>query len=472
LSDTTDVIVLGVGTSGEDVALRLMDAGLEVVGIEPNLIGGECPFWACIPSKWLLRTAQLLQEARRADGLVGHVQVEPDWSLVAADLRAEVTGDWTDGSGVARFEARGGRHVRGYGRLVARDTVEVDGEMITARRGIVIATGSRPAIPPIPGIDDIGYWTTHDAIQVEELPGSLMILGGGAVGCELGQVFARFGVDVTIVEGQDRLLPGEEPEASLAIANALEAEGVTLHLGRMVQSLHRRGSQAVATLGDGTEVFSERVLVATGRRATVPEIAVDGIDTSAGVIAVDERLRATEGVWAMGDVTGKGMLTHVAMYQASKIVADILGQDPAPADYRAMPRATFTDPEVGSVGLTEGAAREEGRNVSVVVKQLPATFRGWLHRTGNAGLLKLVVDTDGGVLVGATAVGPRGGEMLGLFTTAIRSNVPVRELVDMIYPFPTFVGGIGEALGAYGRGLVTVLDPGSAPMFTDDTSWP
>jgi pyruvate/2-oxoglutarate dehydrogenase complex dihydrolipoamide dehydrogenase (E3) component len=469
MSDTPDVIVLGVGTSGEDVALRLMDAGLQVVGIEPNLIGGECPFWACLPSKWLLRTAQLLQEARRADGLVGRVQVEPDWSLVAAGLRAEVTGDWTDGSGVARFEARGGRHVRGYGRIVARDAVEVDGEVITARRGIVIATGSRPAIPPIPGIDEIGYWSTHDAIQTEELPESLMILGGGAVGCELGQVFARFGVDVTIVEGQDRLLPGEEPEASLAIASALEAEGITVRVGSLVQSLGRHGPQAVATLGDGTEVRSEHVLVAAGRRATVPEVSsdVDGIDTSAGVVAVDDRLRATEGVWAMGDVTGKGMLTHVALYQASIVVADILGQDPPPADYRAMPRATFTDPEVGSVGLTEAAAREESRNVTVVVKQLPATFRGWLHRTGNQGLLKLVVDTDLGVLVGATAVGPRGGEMLGLFTTAIRSNVPVRELVDMIYPFPTFVSGIGEALGAYGRGVVRVLDPATPPMFTD-----
>lgn len=469
MAHATDVTVLGVGTSGEDVALRLMDAGLQVVGIEPNLIGGECPFWACLPSKWLLRTAQLLQEARRADGLVGRVDVVPDWSLVAAGLRAEVTGDWTDGSGVARFEARGGRHVRGHGKIVARDAVEVDGEVITARRGIVIATGSRPAIPPIDGIDDIGYWTTHDAIQVEELPESLMILGGGAVGCELGQVFARFGVRVAIVEGQDRLLPGEEPEASLAVAAALAAEGVTIHVGRPIRALARPGSDAVATLGDGTEVSAEQVLVATGRRATVPEISpdVDGIDTSAGVVAVDERLRAAEGVWAMGDVTGKGMLTHVALYQASIVVADILGQDPPPADYRALPRATFTDPEVGSVGLTEAAARQQGINVAVVVKQLPATFRGWVHRTGNTGLLKLVVDTDRGVLVGATAVGPRGGEMLGLFTTAIRSNVPVRELVDMIYPFPTFVSGIGEALGAYGRGIVRVLDPETTPMFTD-----
>jgi pyruvate/2-oxoglutarate dehydrogenase complex dihydrolipoamide dehydrogenase (E3) component len=469
MAEDADVVVVGLGTSGEDVALRLLGAGLDVVGIEPHLVGGECPYWACLPTKSLIRSAGLLQEARRADGLVGRVTVTPDWSVVAARLRAEITGGWDDSTAVTRFESRGGRFVRGFGRVVGPRTVAVGDRTFVARRGVVLATGSRQTIPPIPGLEKTGYWTTHDAVAAEVLPRSLIVLGGGAVGCELGQVFARFGVDVTIVEAADRLLPAEEPVASEALMAAFADEGITVRSGVSVVSTRTADGSVAVTLADGTELTGERLLVATGRTANLPEGDLDatGLDVSTGYVAVDERLRAADGVWAMGDVTGKGMTTHVALYQGSIVVTDILGHEPRPADYRAVPRVCFTDPEVASVGLTEAAARDAGLDVDIAVKQVPATFRGWLHRTGNGGLFKLVVDRTAGTLVGATAVGPHAAEVLGMLSTAVHGRVPVADLVHMIYPFPTFFGGVGEALGAYGRGLVTVLDPATPPMFVD-----
>lgn len=469
MSDSADVIVVGVGTCGEDAALRLMAAGLDVIGIEARLVGGECAYWACLPTKAMIRSANLLQEARRANGAIGRVDVDPDWSLVADRVRTDVTGNWDDSTAVARFEEKGGRLVRGRATLTGSRSVLVNGSVYEARTGIIIATGSSPAIPPIPGLADVDYWTTHDAVSTEELPGSLIVLGGGAVGCELGQVFARFGVDVTIIEGADRLLPGEEPEASKAITEAFSREGVTVLTGVRAASVGNGTGAVTVSLDDGRELRGERLLVATGRRVELGQLGLEaaGIDGSGRFIPVDDRLRAGDGIWAIGDVTGKGMLTQVALYQGAIAVADLLGHDPTPADYRVLPRATFTDPEVGSVGLTEDQARTAGLEVDVVVKDLQATFRGWLHHTGNTGIIKIVADRSAGVLVGATAVGPHGSEVLGMLAVAVRTGARLDDLVDMIYAFPTFFGGVGEALGAYGRGLTRVLDPGSTPMFDD-----
>lgn len=469
MDEVADVIVLGLGTCGEDAALRLLGAGLEVIGVEPNLIGGECAYWACIPSKTMIRSANLLQEARRADGLVGRVSVEPDWSLLAARIRSEVTGDWDDSYAVARFEGKGGRLVRGYGRLAGPGLVEVGDDRYRARRGIVLATGSRPMIPPIPGIDAVDYWTTHDAIAVEDLPGSLAILGGGAVGCELGQVFARYGVDVTVVEARERLLPGEEPEASDVVMEALRSDGVTIRCGERVSSVAGADGGVVLALESGSSIRADRLLVAAGRAVDLDGLGLEsaGIDTSTGFAGIDDRMRAADGVWAIGDVTGRGLFTHVAVYQATIAVEDILGSAPPAADYSALPRGTFTDPEVGAVGLSEAEARARGFDVAVVVKAVPATFRGWMHRPGNEGIIKLVVDRAAGTLVGATVVGPRGADVLGMAALAIRSQVPIGDLVNMIYAFPTFWGGVGEALGAYGRGIGRVLDPDTSPMFDD-----
>jgi len=456
-----DVIVLGVGTSGEDLALRLASSGFDVIGVTDELVGGECAYWACIPSKMMTRAANLLAEARRADGIAAHTSVTPDWSPVAARVREEAAGGWDDSAAQARFEARGGRLVRGRGRLTGSRTVTVGDTTITARRGVVIATGSKPVVPPIPGLADVAYWTTHDAIQTSELPGSLVVLGGGAVGCELGQVFARYGVDVTIVEGADRLLPLEEPEASAAVGEALASDGVRQHTGSRAEQVAEAGGHVGVTLSDGSTVEGDRLLVATGRAPVLDDVglAAAGIDGSSGVIPVDDRLRAADGVWAMGDVTGVAMFTHVALAQARVIGADIAGEDPPGIEYHAIPRVTFTDPEVGAVGLSESEARAAGLDVAVTVKPVPATFRGWLHGPGSAGLVKLVADRGAGVLVGATAVGPAGGEVVGILSLAVHARIPLEQLRSMIYAFPTFHGAVGEAVGAYALGLQDVLDP-------------
>lgn len=454
------MIVVGVGTCGEDLSLRLLAAGLDVVGVEAALVGGECAYWACLPSKRMIRMANLVAEARRADGRAGSTRVIPDWGLVASQIRSEVTGGWDDSTAARRYLDRGGRLVRGTARLTGPRTVTVGDESITARRGIVIATGSRPAVPPVPGLAETEVWTTHDVMRAETLPESLIVMGGGAVGCELGQVLARFGVEVTIVEAGNRLLASEEPEASAAIRVALEEEGVAVH----TDCSARRVEQTEGTFS--VDVGQERLtaaglLAATGRRVELRGLGLEtaGIDAEGPFLHVDERMRVREGVWGMGDVTGKGMLTHVALYQAAVVAGDILDEDPPPARYDAVPRAVFTDPEVGAVGLTEAQAEAAGIDVVTVVKRIPDTFRGWLHAVGNAGLVKLVVDRGAGVLVGATVVGPHAAELLGFLGLAVHARVPVAELRTMIYAFPTFYGGVGEALGAYGRGLTSVLDP-------------
>jgi pyruvate/2-oxoglutarate dehydrogenase complex dihydrolipoamide dehydrogenase (E3) component len=455
-----DVVVLGVGTCGEDLSLRLLGAGLDVVGIEAALVGGECAYWACIPSKIMIRAARAVQEARRVEGMAGQVEVKPDWSPVAERIRLEATGGWDDSFATQRYESRGGRLVHGHGRLTGPHTVTVGGESFTARRGIVIATGSQPVIPPIPGLAEVDYWTTHDLIAAAKLPDSLVVLGGGAVGCESGQTLSRFGVEVTVVEAENRLLPAEEPEASAELETAFAAEGIHVQTGSAVQRVESRKGSIVASLEDGTEVKGQRLLVATGRSVDLGTLGLDaaGMDGTASFIQVDEHMRAADGIWAMGDVTGKAMFTHMALHQSAIVAADILGEEHAPARYDAVPRATFTDPQVGAVGLTESDALAAGLDVVVAVKQLGATFRGWIDAAGS-GVIKLIAERKTGALVGATAVGPQGGEMLGFLTLAVHARLPLPELRSMIYAYPTFYGSIGEAIGAYGRGLSTVIDP-------------
>jgi pyruvate/2-oxoglutarate dehydrogenase complex dihydrolipoamide dehydrogenase (E3) component len=455
-----DVIVLGVGTCGEDLSLRLLGAGLSVLGIEASLVGGECAYWACLPSKAIIRAANLLQEARRVAGKSGEVDVTPDWHVVADRVRTEVAGGWDDSGAVKRYTDRGGRLVHGRGKLTGPRSVTVGDETYTARRAIVIATGSRPFIPPIPGLADVAYWTTHDVIQAEPLPKSLVVLGGGAVGCELSQALARFGVDVTIVEAAGRLMAAEEPEASQVVEAAFAAEGIDARTRVAAERVAMRDGAISLQLNSGEEVSAEGLLVATGRTVGLSGVGLEtaGIDATERFLPVDERMRAADGVYAMGDVTGKAMFTHVALYQSALIAAEILGEDRPPARYDAVPRVTFTDPEVGAVGLTETQAAEAGIDAAVVVKQTPATFRGWLHGAQH-GVIKLVMDCSTATLVGATVAGPHGGDTLSMLSLAVHARIPLTDLRSMIYAFPTFHGGIGEAIGAYGRGLVTVLDP-------------
>jgi pyruvate/2-oxoglutarate dehydrogenase complex dihydrolipoamide dehydrogenase (E3) component len=451
-----DVVVIGMGPGGEDVAGRLADAGLDVVGVDRALLGGECPYWGCVPSKMMIRAADLLAEARRVPGMAGGATVAPDWAPVARRIREEATDDWNDQAAVKRFEEeRGGRFIRGEGRIVAPGQVAIGDQLIEARRAIVVATGTSPVVPPIDGLDKVPYWTNHHAIEAATLPRSLVVLGGGAIGAELAQVFARFGVEVTVVEALDRLVANEEPEAGDLLAEVFEREGIGVRVGTKVLEVRPSddsdgggsGSVVVVT-EDGDLVEAAKLLVATGRRTDLAAVGLGavGVDEDQRWVPVDDRLRVTDGVWAVGDITGKGAFTHIAMYQSPIVVADILGDDHPPADYRALPRVTFTDPEIGATGLTEAQARDKGITVRVGRAKVPDTARGWIHKVGNDGLFKLVEDADRGVLVGATSAGPNGGEVLGLLTLAVHAQVPTNTLRHMIYAYPTFHRGISDAL--------------------------
>ncbi|MGA3352665.1 MAG: NAD(P)/FAD-dependent oxidoreductase [Acidimicrobiales bacterium] len=438
--ERADVIVLGMGPGGEHVAGRLAEEGLDVVGIEGRLLGGECPYWGCVPSKMMLRAAGLLADARRVPGIAGSTTVSADWSQVARRIRTEATDDWDDRVAVERFESKGGRFVRGYGRLTGPGRISVGERELEATRGIVINTGTHPWAPPIPGLAETAYWTNREAIEATEVPSSLVVLGGGAIGVELGQVFARFGSDVSIVEVGPHLLPLEEPEAGRLLTEVLGSEGMRILTGAEVSSVHDSGAGIALELATGESLRAERLLVATGRRVDLEAIGVGavGLDEKGRSIPVDDRCRAAPGLWAIGDITGEGAFTHVSMYQAEIVLADILGRPGAPADYRALPRVTFTDPEIGSVGLSETQARSAGLDVRTGYTDLPSSARGWIQKVDNAGFIKLVEDADRGVLVGATSAGPCGGEVLSMLTLAVHASVPTPVLSTMIYAYPTF----------------------------------
>jgi pyruvate/2-oxoglutarate dehydrogenase complex dihydrolipoamide dehydrogenase (E3) component len=448
MAQQVDVVVVGMGVGGEAVAGRLAETGLSVVGIENRLVGGECPYWGCVPTKMMIRAANLLAEARRIEGMAGHAEVTPDWAPVAARIREEATDDWNDQVAVDRFTSKGGTFIRGRGRLVGQNLVEVDGESIQARRGVVLATGTVPVVPPIDGLEQTPFWTNRDAVEAKSLPTTLLILGGGSIGLEVAQAYARFGVEVTVVEASDRLLPAEEPEASALVEKALAADGITIRTGARATAVRHDGEQFTVTVGSGGELRAEKFLVAVGRRAELGALGLEsvGLDPAGRAIKVDEHMRAGDGLWAVGDVTGHGAFTHVAMYQSAIAARDILGEAGPPADYRALPRVTFTDPEVGTVGMTEADARAKGVQTKVGVAQVPSSARGWIHKTGNEGFIKLVADTEHGVLVGATSAGPLGGEVLSALAVAVHARVPVGALRHMIYAYPTFHRGIEDAL--------------------------
>jgi len=447
MAEQVDVVVVGLGPGGEDVAGRLAEAGLEVVGIEQRLVGGECPYFACVPTKMMVRAADLLAEGRRIPGMAGSATVQPDWAPVARRIRAEATDDWNDKVAVDRFVGKGGRFVRGSGRLVGPGKVAVGDQEFEARRGVVLATGTEPAVPPIPGLAGTPYWTNREAVQATAAPESLLLIGGGAVGVEFAQVFARFGASVTVIEALDRLVAVEEPEASALIARVFAAEGITVRTGAAAREVRHDGSRFTVML-DGGDVTGDQLLVATGRRVDLAALGVDsvGLDAAAPAVVVDDRLRAGPGLWALGDLTGKGAFTHVAMYHAGIIVRDILGENGPPADYRALPRVTFTDPEIGTVGKTEAAARQAGIRVRTGHTELPSSARGWIHKAGNDGFIKLVEDADRGVLIGATSAGPAGGEVMAALAVAVHGEVPVERLRHMIYAYPTFHRAIEAAL--------------------------
>lgn len=448
MAERVDAVVLGMGVGGEEVAECLAENGLKVVGIESNLVGGECPYYGCVPTKMMIRADDMLAEGRRIPGFAGTSTVTPGWDPVAKRIRTEATDNWDDRVAVERFEKKGGHFMRGTGKLIGPGKVAVNGSVVEASRAVVIATGTSPAVPPIPGLSEVNYWTNREAVQVERLPRSLVILGGGAVGLELSQVFARFGAKVTIIEGMDRVLAMEEPEASAVLAEVLRGNGIDLCLNARAQSVEQHGDATTVNLADGRRVTADKLLVATGRRSNLKDIGLEtvGLDPSARFVDVDDHLRAGERLWAVGDITPFGGFTHVAIYQADIAINDIMGNQPPAADYRAKPRVTFTDPEVGAAGLTEAQARQQGIKVRVGIQKASVTSRGWIHGPGNDGLIKVVEDVERGVLVGATTMGPRGGDILGIFELAIKLRTPVDELRHLMYAYPTFYRGVGEAV--------------------------
>ena len=450
MSERADVIVVGMGPGGEDAAERLAEAGLDVVGVEAGWSGGECPYWGCVPSKMMIRAANLLAEARRVPGMAGTATVRPDWAPVARRIRDEATDNWDDKVAVKRFEDKGGRFVRGWGRLEGPKRVVV-GE--TGHRGRT-GGGHRhrdagPRYPRSAGLAGTPYWTNRQAIEGEEVPESLTVLGGGAVGVELAQVFPA-SVPRSRLEAGRQLVGPEEPEAGSLLAEVFGSEGIDVRTGVEIESVHHDGHRFAVSLGAGEPIVADRLLVATGRRPDLAQLnaASIGLVQSARALPVDDHMRVAgvDGVWALGDAVGHGAFTHVSMYQADIVVNDILGHLVVPADYRAVPRVTFTDPEIGSVGMSERDARRAGIEVRVGSAPLPESTRGWIHKVGNRGFIKLVEDSERGVLVGATSVGPTGGEVLGLLTLAVHAAVPTTDLRHMIYAYPTFHRAVETAV--------------------------
>ena len=449
MADDVDVIVIGAGPPGENAAGRAVDRGLSVAIVEERLVGGECTFYGCVPSKTLLRPGDVLAAARRVPGAAEAITGEIDVAAALAQ-RDYMTSSWDDEvSQTPWLDSKGIELVRGRGRLAGERRVEVETDAgtrtLTARRAVVLACGTTPAMPPIPGLAEARPWTNRDATAVKEIPRRFVVLGGGAIGVELAQGFRRLGSDeVTVIEGGPRLLAREEPFAGDELAAAFEAEGIRVITGVRAEGVRRDGDGPVTvTLGDGGGVTGDELLVAVGRRPNTADVGFETVGLEpGGFLQVDGKLRAVgvDGDWlyGTGDVTGLALLTHMGKYQG-RLVGDVIaGEDVVDiADHRAIPRVTFTDPQVAAVGPTEAEARDRGVDVRVVRTPTGGVAGAYVRGNDINGTSQILVDESRKVVIGATFTGPDVQELLHAATIAVVGEVPLETLWHAVPSFPT-----------------------------------